>query len=99
MNLNWINNLSGPKNQKVWITSPVKHGNGGWCGDNILEETVLGQALKRYPQNFNDIYTDWYLKEFDIDLYISLKPSSNSAVYWWDTEYNCWRPLKWAQLK
>lgn len=90
MNLNWIENLKKDNTscEKVYITHPSKHGNGGWCGDSVLLETTLEKALRLTPKDIDDDF-DYDETEFNnYDFYISSEPNSNKMIYKWNN-YDC----------
>ena len=85
MCLEWTNSL------KVWITSPLKHGNGGWYGDTVLGRFNLLDAIKINPyKKFNYPIYDGSEEE----IFISSKNSSNAAFYKFIVE-----ELRWEKVK
>lgn len=81
------------KKEYVYIIQPICHGNGGWCGSEIVKEyNSVDAALKTKPR-WRPVHSP-YSGEVLNEPIMSLTNDPNDAIYIFDWESDKWNEVR-----
>ena len=84
------------KNKKVYLVEPSAHGNGGWCGSNVIARERLGSILSKgnpyccYGGNYDLGYTMGSASDWGAEVRICLTENPNDSIYIFNCEDGMW---------